>query len=203
VKFTLWEEGYICGAVTRREGYRLARLAATIETGCIVELGSHSGSSAAWLAMGMQKADNHRCLFCVDPWDDAVGERMDQHAESAVREMFDARMRFMASAGYIDPADVHPIKGYSVDVAADWSEPIGLLHVDALHTYDAVKADVEAWAPHVVTGGVIVFHDSHDPRFGVRQVADELARRPEWTLTGAHPGDRRKLRHGQMVVSRG
>lgn len=199
LKFSMWEQGYICGAVTRSEGLRLAHLAAETNEGCIVELGSHSGSSAAWMAMGMQKSGNHRPLWCVDPWTEEAGERLAQHADSAVRAMFDARMDFMASAGYIDPADVRPVQGYSTEVAVGWSEPVGLLHVDALHTYDAVRADVDAWAPHVV--GKIVMHDYSVKRFGVRRVADEL-RAEGWKVDGVYPGDRQRGKHGQIVLSR-
>lgn len=199
LKFTPWAESYICGAVTRTEGLRLAHLAADVTEGCIVELGTHSGSSAAWIAMGMQKSGNHRHLYCIDPWTFEAGERMERHAEPAVKRMFEARMEFMASAGFVDLDDVRPIQAYSTEVAKDWTEPVGLLHVDALHTYPACRADVDAWAPHVIPGGIVVLHDWSAKKFGVRKVADEMVREG-WSVVGTYEGDRRKGKHGQAVL---
>jgi cephalosporin hydroxylase len=41
----------------------------------------------------------------------------------------------------------------------DRGTSIGLLHVDADHSYEGVRADFEHWAPHVVRGGLVVFDD--------------------------------------------
>ena len=112
MKFGMWEEGYIAGAVTLDEGRRLARLAGKVPTEqVIVELGSHGGSSTSWLALGSRKGHGAP-VYAIDPWDHAPGERMAQHAASAVRARFDAQMDFLASAGYIDPAKVHPVRGF-------------------------------------------------------------------------------------------
>lgn len=200
LRISAWAESYIIGAVTRSEGIRLAHLAAGVTDGCVVELGSHSGSSAAWIALGMQASGNHRRLYCVDPWDLEAGERLKQHAEGAVKRMFTARFEFMASAGYVDLDDVRPIQGYSTEVAETWTNgPVGLLHVDALHTFEAVRADVDAWAPHVVPGGVVVLHDWSVKKFGVRKVGAELLREG-WKLVGRYEGERRKGKHGQLVL---
>lgn len=199
MKFSMWEQGYIAGAVTLGEGKRLARLAGAVpEDLAIVELGSHGGSSTSWLALGAHKGHGAH-IYAVDPWTAEAGERLDQHAHPAVRRRFDAQIEFMASAGYIDPSKVHAVEGYSTEVSEGWSLPVGLLHVDALHTYEAVVADIDAWAPHLASGAVVVFHDSNHPKFGVRQAATETITARGWTLLGDHPGGRQKRRHGQMI----
>lgn len=38
--------------------------------------------------------------------------------------------------------------------------PIDLLHIDAFHTYEAIKKDYELYANKVIKGGVILFHDA-------------------------------------------
>jgi len=40
-----------------------------------------------------------------------------------------------------------------------WHSPVHIVFVDADHRYEAVKADIEAWSRHVVSGGLMIFHD--------------------------------------------
>lgn len=52
------------------------------------------------------------------------------------------------------------IKGYFDDVASTWDKKIDLLHIDGLHTYDAVKHDFETWTKFLSDDGIILFHDT-------------------------------------------
>ena len=55
-------------------------------------------------------------------------------------------------------------------------ESIDLLHIDGLHTYEAVQEDFTNWYPKVTPGGIILFHDieARQSDFGVWKFWSEL-----------------------------
>lgn len=59
---------------------------------------------------------------------------------------------------------------------------IHLLFVNGNHSYEAVKADIEKWTPHVTPGGMALFHYCGDPAMpGVTRAVDELMTEPCWS----------------------
>ena len=67
---------------------------------------------------------------------------------------------------------IRPLRGDSTSVSREFRERIDLLFVDGDHSYEGVKADVDAWFPHLAPNATVVFHD-YGWAEGVKQVIQE------------------------------
>lgn len=74
------------------------------------------------------------------------------------------------------PPEVELIKGDSGVVCRKFHRPVHLLFVDGDHERDGVHADMRGWLGKVRPGGIVAFHDYHQPEFphvaGVREAVD-------------------------------
>lgn len=130
----------------------------------IVEIGVHFGYSLFSFAHDYPKA----LVFGVDnfSYGDSEGARM--HLTTHVPEFKNIRILEMTS----------------MQAAARWQHPdhyldIDVLHIDAGHDYNDVKADYDAWSKFVRPGGVIFFHDINSHAASVGKFFDELEGRKD------------------------
>jgi len=140
----------------------LFRLASQCSNGAIVEIGSWRGKSAVAMAYGVKtRPEAGRApIYCIEPhavYTGFYGGRFDPQDRG---EFYKA----MLKAECTDVVALVNLK--SVDAAKAWSLPIGLLFIDGDHSKEGVAADVAAWTPFVITGGIIAFDDAADTNAG-------------------------------------
>jgi MMP 1-O-methyltransferase len=149
--------------------YRAALQAGPL--GALLEIGSYCGKSAVYLGAGAKEAgtilfsvDHHRGSEEQQPGQEYFDQRVVDPTTGRVDTLLLFR-RTIDAAGLEDT--VVPIVGRSEIVARRWTTPVALVFIDGGHSEESVRSDFEGWAPHVVRGGLLVFHDIYpDPSKG-------------------------------------
>jgi len=132
-----------------------------------VELGVHNGMSFFAACQVSERLNTNTECVAVDSW---VG---DEHAGFHDTRTFDD---FRAYIGKTYPNQQY-IQSYFAAACGCFEDgSVDLLHIDGLHTYEAVKEDFETWLPKMSSCGVIIFHDTnvHERGFGVWRLWHEL-----------------------------
>lgn len=153
----------------------LARHAAQVPAHqAIVELGVHQGGSLIPIAHAAAHGNRAR-VYGIDAW----GLSNAYDGRPHMRDRYPADNQQVTQFG-LDNAGVHAFlyRDLTVYAAETWDgPPVGLLFIDAEHTYDAVRADFHAWRPHLAAGALVAFddYDASKAKFaGVIRAVDEL-----------------------------
>jgi len=144
-------------------------LVSEIRPGLTVELGTQGGLSFFTFCQAMKEQHIDGVAYAVDTWEgeDHTGE-YDEEIFSSVRDH--ARDNYAGHA--------YLMRMLFEDALAHFDdESIDLLHIDGLHTYEAVSEDFRNWYPKVRPGGIILIHDVYArvKDFGVWKFWEEIA----------------------------
>ena len=164
------------GHLTDAEEWSLYNTAQLLDpSAVIVELGVEYGRSTALLC----KAERG-LVISIDLF---------PHNHHAVGDLLLAHRSNLIEAGFAD-ARYTTFRADSAQAALYLAVSPSLLFVDADHSYDAGKRDIEAWAHRVKVGGFVAFHDCvlesgvarHPSHWGVSRAVDEwlLSVYDEW-----------------------
>ncbi|MDQ2067261.1 glycosyltransferase [Xinfangfangia sp. CPCC 101601] len=135
----------------------------------VVELGVHQGDSLLSIAAALQHFGQAGKVTGIDTWEG------DDHAGSydgnAVFQGVQARAAALAPRVTLLRATFDK----ALPTFADGS--VDLLHIDGLHTYDAVRHDFESWRPKLSPRSVVMLHDTavRSDDFGVYRLWEEIA----------------------------
>lgn len=136
------------------------------QNGEIVEIGSWKGKSTVCLAQGLKDKHEKRKVWAIDPHKGVIQEG--KKLESSTYNEFMHTIRSLRLADY-----VHPIVSTSEKAAKEWKKPISVLFIDGLHDYTNTKRDFILWNTHVISGGLIIFHDGFCGISGVREAIED------------------------------
>jgi hypothetical protein len=124
----------------------------------IVELGAFTGNATKIFHY------NFNFVIAVDKWEDYF--QMSGVDFKEAEKQFDKDIQLFTN--------VWKHKNNSIDAADKIDQLVDIVYIDALHTYDAVKADIKAWWPKIKPGGFLAGHDYHAKWPGVIQAVDEF-----------------------------
>lgn len=135
----------------------------------IVELGTHKGTSFFSMCQAIKDSSSSANLVAIDTWQ---GDKHAGHYDISIfNEVQDVVKNIYAKQ------NIKLIKKYFDEALPEFkTNSIDILHIDGLHTYEAVKHDFDGWISKVSTNGIILLHDicEKNDGFGVYKLWDEL-----------------------------
>ena len=136
--------------------------------GTVVEVGSWMGTSSQALAKGILKYCHGAKLYCVDIFDSsyyASTPGLEKGAKKDIRKIFEKNMRDYPHIT-LQEDSILASKRFS-------PESVDFLFIDGNHSYEGVKADIEAWHPKLKPGAILCGHDFGGGYDGVTKAVKE------------------------------
>lgn len=146
-----------------------------------VELGVFRGDSYLAICEAVRRFETNTQCVGIDTWEG------DEHAGELSENVF---LQLNAFHDQLFGSFSKLLKSRFEDAVSQFEDAsIDLLHIDGLHTYEAVRADYETWLPKMSSRGVMLFHDTQerDLGFGVHQLWAEIsAKYPHFEFEHSH-----------------
>lgn len=107
---------------------------------------------------------NVKTLYAIDPWESNVELNTPEDAYQQCKDRL---------TPYGNRAIM--LKAYSPDICLIFQdESFDFIYIDALHDYESVKKDINAWYPKLKKGGILAGHDYSTRWEGVMLAVNEF-----------------------------
>lgn len=133
------------------------------DNGIFIEVGCFLGKSAAYFGGKIKDISRPINFLVIDTFEGTIGEheglmnKLYNH-----NDMYEVFKKNMMDLGLEDIVSVR--KETSVEAAKDFpNKLVDGVFLDADHSYEAVKSDIEAWLPKIKDSGFIAGHDIDFP----------------------------------------
>lgn len=145
------------------EFYDLAvsRIPDDAEMVTFLEVGSWLGKSTCYLGRIVKDSGKDILVYAVDTWKGSINEEF--HQEFVEKHGGDLKHLFLENMTNGDViSHIVAMQSDSLDAATQFEdESLDMVFIDANHSEEAVRADIDAWFPKVKIGGLIGGHDYH------------------------------------------
>ena len=132
-------------------------------------------------------------IYFVDPWKEFISNEQKDNAYYGSQKTLDDRYKMVVEKLKKYGERVAILRKDSVEALQDFSNDyFDFIYIDAVHTYEYVKKDMNSWYPKLKHGGVFAGHDyakdtiSSLGVYGVKSAVDEFCqeRNIKMSLTG-------------------
>ena len=146
----------------------VAWLIAELKPNIIVELGTHKGVSFLSFCQSVVENKLPTQVYAIDTW------HGDQHAGYYGDDIY-MDLEEYVSQNYMSFSHLMRMT-FDEGVSKFKDRSIDLLHIDGLHTYEAVKHDFQTWLPKLSENSIVIFHDTFEKKedFGVYKFWEEI-----------------------------
>ncbi|MCA1586177.1 MAG: class I SAM-dependent methyltransferase, partial [Acidobacteria bacterium] len=152
-----------------------------IRPNVLVELGTHTGNSYSAFAQAVQQLGLPTACYAVDTW---KGDSQSGHYDEEVFvEWSTFHAAHFAAFSQLIRSTFDEARQHFRDGTID------LLHIDGLHTAEALRHDLTSWLPKLSDRAVVLIHDVNERRddFGAWRVWEEIQDRfPSFTFLHGH-----------------
>ena len=139
--------------------------------GVILEVGRLQGKSTTALALGVKAAGHSHPIYSIEQVVKYLPPAENNLREHGVYEL------------------VTLIQGDSATQIPRVPQPFDTVFLDADHSYEGVRRDLQVLRGRVKSGGVLMFHDYYHPlndsgEYGVQRAVDESSEASGWEFRG-------------------